>query len=115
MEEVNRRKSISSEDGIKVTVEYSIEGGRRPAVTLFREEDTRAVYGYTPEYYRINRTGLQERITLRFPGKSYKGVTLRSKTAFYLSEVLRKEEFPIKLDTEEARRLTGSKDGSPVE
>ena len=65
-------------------MEDSVEGGRRPAVTLLREEDTRAVYGYTPEYYRINRTGLRERITLRFPGKSRKGVALYNKTAFYL-------------------------------
>ena len=34
---------------------------------------------------------------------------------FYLLKVLRKEELPIKLNTEEARRLAGSKDGSPVE
>ena len=112
---MDKRGSIGSEDGTEVAVEDSVEGGRRPAVTLLREEDTRAVHGYTPEYYRINRTGPRERIALRLPGKSRKGVALYNKTAFYLSEVLRKEELLIKLDTEEARRLAGSKDGSPVE
>ena len=96
-------------------MEDSVEGGRRPAVTLLREEDTRAVRGCAPEYCRINRTGLRERTALRLPGESREGVVLYSETAFYLSEVLRKEELPVKLDTEEARRLAGSKDGSPVE
>ena len=65
MEEVDRRGSISSEDGTEVTVEDRIEGGRRPAVIIFREEDVYAVYGRTPEYRRINRTGLREYILRR--------------------------------------------------
>ena len=68
MKEVNRYKLIYSEDGIEVTIKDRIEGGRRPAVTVFRKEDARAVYGRTPEYHRINRTGLREYITLRLPG-----------------------------------------------
>ena len=99
---MDRRRSIGSEDGAEVAVEDSVEGGRRSAVTLLREEDTRAVRCCTPEYCRINRTGPRERITLRLPGESRKGVVLRSEAAFYLSEVLREEELPVELDTEEA-------------
>ena len=84
MEEVDRRGSIGSEDGTEVAVEDSVEGGRRPAVTLLREEDTRPVGCYAPEHYRINRTGLRERTAPRLPGESREGVTLRSETAFYL-------------------------------
>ena len=42
-------------------------------------------------------------------------MALRSETAFYLPEVLRKEELPIEPDTEEAGRLEGGKDGVSVE
>ena len=79
-------------------------------VTVFREEDVRAVRYRTPEYRRINYTGLRERISLRLPRKFYKSVVLRNKTAFYLPEVLRKKKLFIKLDTEEAGRLVRSKD-----
>ena len=68
MKEVNRCRLIYSEDGTKVTIKDRIEGGRRPAVTVFREEDARAVRGRAPEYRRIDRTGLREYITLRLPG-----------------------------------------------
>ena len=68
MKEVDKYKLIYSEDGTEVTIKDRIEGGRRPAVTVFREEDVRAVRGRTPEYRRIDRTGLREYITLRFPG-----------------------------------------------
>jgi hypothetical protein len=40
---------------------------------------------------------------------------LYGETAFYLSEVLREEELPIKLDAEEAGRLVGGEDGGLVE
>ena len=50
MEEVNKYKLISFKDNTEVTVEDNIEGGRRPAVTLLREEDTRTVRYYTPKY-----------------------------------------------------------------
>ena len=96
-------------------MEDSVEGGRWPAVTVFREEDARAVRYRTPEHRRINRTGLRERISLRLPRKFRKSVALRSKTAFYLPEVLRKKELPIEPDTEEAGRLEGGKDGASVE
>ena len=46
---MDKRRSISSEDGTEVTVEDSIEGGRRSAVSFLRKEDTRAVLYYTPE------------------------------------------------------------------
>ena len=68
MKEVNKYKLIYSEDGTEVIIKDRIEGGRRPAVTVFREENARAVRGRTPEYRRINRTGLREYITLRLPG-----------------------------------------------
>ena len=112
---MDRRRSISPENGTEVTVEDSVEGGRWPAVTVFREEDARAVRCRTPEYRRIDRAGLRERISLRLPRKSRKSVALRSKTAFYLPEVLRKKELLIEPDTEEAGRLEGGKDGASVE
>ena len=69
-------------------MENNVEGGRWPAVTVLREEDAYAVGYRTPEHRRIDRTGLRERISLRLPRKSCKNVVLRSKTAFYLPEVL---------------------------
>ena len=65
---MDKCKLIYSEDGIKVTIKDRIKGGYRPAVTVFREEDVHAVRGRTPEYRRIDRTGLREYITLRLPG-----------------------------------------------
>ena len=65
---MDRCRLIYFEDGTEVTIKNRIEGGRRPAVTVFREEDARAVRGRTPEYRRIDRTGLREYITLRLPG-----------------------------------------------
>ena len=65
---VDKCKLIYSEDGIEVTIKDRIKGGRRPAVTVFREEDVRVIRGRTPEYRRIDRTGLREYITLRLPG-----------------------------------------------
>ena len=68
MKEVDRCRLIYSEDGTEVIIKDRVEGGRRPAVTVFREEDVRAVRGRTPEYRRIDRTGPREYITLRLPG-----------------------------------------------
>ena len=68
MKEVDKCRLICSEDGTEVTIKDRVEGGRRPAVTVFREEDARAVHGRTPEYRRINRTGPRKCITLRLPG-----------------------------------------------
>ena len=90
-------------------MEDSVEGGRWPAVTVLREEDAGAVGCRAPEHRRVDRTGLRERISLRLPRKSYKSVVLRSKTAFYLPEVLRKKKFLIELNTEKTGRLKGVK------
>ena len=68
MKEVNKYRLIYSEDGTEVTVKDHVEGGRRPAVTVFREEDVRVIRGRTPEYRRIDRTGLREYIILRLSG-----------------------------------------------
>ena len=65
---MDRCRLIYSEDGTEVIIKNRIKKGRRPAVTVFREEDARAVRGRTPEYRRIDRTGLREYITLRLPG-----------------------------------------------
>ena len=65
---MDRCRLIYSEDGTEVIIKDRIEGGRRPAVTVFREEDARAVRGRTLEYRRIDRTGLREYIILRLPG-----------------------------------------------
>ena len=96
-------------------MEDSVEGGRWPSVTVLREEDARAVGCRTPEHRRVYRTGPRERISPRLPRKSCESVALRGETAFYLPEVLRKEELLIELDTEEAGRLKGGKDGTSVE
>jgi len=112
---VDKRRFINPEDGTEVVVKDNIERDRRPAVTLFREEDARAVRYRTPEYRRVNRTGLRERIILRLPYKSCKGAALRGEPAFYSPEVLRKEELPIEPDAEEAGRLARRKDGVLIE
>ena len=65
---MDKYRLIYSEDGIEVIIKDRIERGRRPTVTVFREENVRAVRGRTPEYRRIDRTGLREYTTLRLPG-----------------------------------------------
>lgn len=96
-------------------MENGVEGRRRPAVVIFREEDARAVSCRALEHRRVNRTGPRERAALRFSGESCKGVALCGETAFDLLKVLRKKQLPVKLDTVEAGRLARGKDDVSLE
>ena len=55
---MDRCRSVNTKDGAEVTVKDSVQGGRRPAVTVVRKEDARAVRCRTLKDYRVYRTGL---------------------------------------------------------
>ena len=80
---MDRCRLICSEDGTEVTVKDRVEGGRRPAVTVFREEDARAVRGRAPEYRREGRIYIREVKELIF--RRFKDDTFRSYLRFNYS------------------------------